>query len=170
MCSVYHGKWGVQKFTQERVEQKRCDDKLYYIFEEYLMTDHDYSYNLVKTYNHWIVSVCGNQSFLGRCVVWAIRDDVVDLADASIDEQLELFEILPKLRSEHRNDLMTVVLAYQGLAKGIIASVSGDPLLAAESEAALKEVLKLSEGEPASHRSHALKVIATKSLRALDRH
>ncbi|MCX6126158.1 MAG: hypothetical protein NTV34_15610 [Proteobacteria bacterium] len=110
-------------------------------------------------------------------VVIAVNQ-LIEAQEANAKRRLELAEIsiqlvekiLPKLRNENRNDLVKVVLAYQGLAKGIMAGANGDPVLAAESEAALKEVLKLSEGEPISHRSHALKVIATKSLRALDRH
>lgn len=58
----------------------------------------DYSKFLVKQYKHWGVYVHENQSYLGRCVVWCDRAEVVDLADATEAERDELFTILFELR------------------------------------------------------------------------
>lgn len=40
-----------------------------------------------------------NQSYLGRCYVWCKRDDALDFADATIEEQEELFLVLQDLRA-----------------------------------------------------------------------
>jgi len=58
----------------------------------------DYSNFHVKEYNHWIVSVHQNQGYLGRCVIWCIREDALDLADATKEEQEELFIVMKELR------------------------------------------------------------------------
>ena len=58
----------------------------------------DFSKNLVKGYKHWEIYVHENQGYLGRCVVWCKRDDVLDLADATPEEQSELFLVLRDLR------------------------------------------------------------------------
>lgn len=58
----------------------------------------DFSQNLIKEYKHWAVYVHGNQGYLGRCVVWCKRSDALDLADATPEEQSELFLILHDLR------------------------------------------------------------------------
>ena len=62
-----------------------------------IMAD-DFSKNLVKGYKHWEIYVHENQGYLGRCVVWCKRDDVLDLADATPEEQSELFLVLRDLR------------------------------------------------------------------------
>jgi len=62
----------------------------------------DFSHNLIKQYKHWGVYVAENQNYLGRCVIWCDREDALDLADATPDEQKELFEILPELREAVR--------------------------------------------------------------------
>jgi diadenosine tetraphosphate (Ap4A) HIT family hydrolase len=58
----------------------------------------DFSKNLVKAYKYWEIYVHENQSYLGRCVVWCKREDALDLADATPEEQVELFLILRDLR------------------------------------------------------------------------
>jgi len=58
----------------------------------------DFSKNLVKGYKHWEIYVHENQGYLGRCVVWCKRDDALDLADATPEEQSELFLVLRDLR------------------------------------------------------------------------
>ena len=58
----------------------------------------DFSKNLVKGYKYWDVYVHTNQSYLGRLVVWCKRDDALDLADATKEEQQELFLVLRDLR------------------------------------------------------------------------
>jgi diadenosine tetraphosphate (Ap4A) HIT family hydrolase len=58
----------------------------------------DYSKLLIKDYKCWLINIHENQGNLGRCVVWCKRDDALDLADATREEQLELFAILKELR------------------------------------------------------------------------
>ncbi len=58
----------------------------------------DFSKNLIKEYKHWTIYVHHNQGYLGRCVVWCKRDNALDLADATSDEQIELFLVLHDLR------------------------------------------------------------------------
>lgn len=57
-----------------------------------------FSKNLVKEYKHWAIYVHGNQSYLGRCVVWCKRGNALDLTDATPTEQAELFFVLCDLR------------------------------------------------------------------------
>ena len=58
----------------------------------------DFLKNLVKGYKHWEIYVHENQGYLGRCVVWCKRDNALDLADATPEEQAELFLVLRELR------------------------------------------------------------------------
>ena len=58
----------------------------------------DFSKNLVKGYKHWEIYIHENQGYLGRCVVWCKRNDALDLADATPEEQSELFLVLRDLR------------------------------------------------------------------------
>jgi len=58
----------------------------------------DFSKNLVKEYKRWSIYVHENQGYLGRCVVWCKREDAFDLADATPEEQSELFLVLRDLR------------------------------------------------------------------------
>lgn len=58
----------------------------------------DFSKNLIKEYEHWAIYVHENQGYLGRCVVWCKREDALDLADATPEEQTELFLVLHNLR------------------------------------------------------------------------
>jgi len=58
----------------------------------------DFSKYLVKDYKYWYVSVHPNQGYLGRCAVWCKRENALDLADATQDEQKELFAVLGELR------------------------------------------------------------------------
>jgi diadenosine tetraphosphate (Ap4A) HIT family hydrolase len=58
----------------------------------------DYSKFLIKRYKNWSVFVHGNQSYLGRCVVWCDREDAIQLTDANSEEQEELFIILKELK------------------------------------------------------------------------
>lgn len=62
----------------------------------------DFSKNLVKEYKRWEIYVHENQSYLGRCVVWRKRENALDLADATQEEQEELFLILRDLREATR--------------------------------------------------------------------
>ena len=58
----------------------------------------DFLKNLIEEYKYWTVYVHLNQSYLGRCVVWCKRENALDLADATPEEQSELFLILQNLR------------------------------------------------------------------------
>ncbi|MDP2703644.1 MAG: HIT family protein [bacterium] len=58
----------------------------------------DFSKNLVKGYTYWEIYVHENQGYLGRSVVWCKREDVLDLADTTPEEQAELFLVLRDLR------------------------------------------------------------------------
>lgn len=58
----------------------------------------DFSKFLIKEYKHWSVYVHENQGYLGRCVVWCKRSNALDLADATPQEQSELFLVLRDLR------------------------------------------------------------------------
>lgn len=58
----------------------------------------DFSKNLVKDYKYWGVYIHENQSYLGRCVIWCKRNDALDLADATPEEQQELFLVLQQLK------------------------------------------------------------------------
>jgi diadenosine tetraphosphate (Ap4A) HIT family hydrolase len=56
-----------------------------------------YSKNLVKDHKYWSIYVAENQGYLGRCVVWCKREDALDIADATQEEQRELFIVLKDL-------------------------------------------------------------------------
>jgi diadenosine tetraphosphate (Ap4A) HIT family hydrolase len=59
----------------------------------------EYSKFIIKEYQYWIVYIAQNQSYLGRCVVWCKREDVLDLTEATLEEQKELFVILNDLKN-----------------------------------------------------------------------
>ena len=46
----------------------------------------------IRDYKYWSISLHPNQGYLGRCVIWCKRGDALDLADATQEEQVELFE------------------------------------------------------------------------------
>ena len=58
----------------------------------------DFLKNLVKKCKYWDIYVHENQGYLGRCVIWCKREDALDLADTTSEEQKELFLILRYLR------------------------------------------------------------------------
>ncbi|MDO8558327.1 MAG: HIT domain-containing protein [bacterium] len=57
----------------------------------------DFSKYKIKDYTYWSIFLHQNQSYLGRCVVWCNREDALDLADATPEEQRELFVVLREL-------------------------------------------------------------------------
>ncbi|PIV46261.1 hypothetical protein COW09_00355 [bacterium (Candidatus Moisslbacteria) CG12_big_fil_rev_8_21_14_0_65_36_11] len=59
----------------------------------------NYSKFLIKEYKHWSVYAHENQGYLGRCVLWCKRENALDLADATKEEQEELFVILKALQN-----------------------------------------------------------------------
>jgi diadenosine tetraphosphate (Ap4A) HIT family hydrolase len=58
----------------------------------------DYSKYLIKDYKYWLINIHQNQGYLGRCILWCKRENALDLADATLDEQKELISILVELR------------------------------------------------------------------------
>lgn len=59
----------------------------------------DYSKFLIKDYKYWLVNVHENQCYLGRCIIWCKRENALDLANATKEEQEELFIILKALQN-----------------------------------------------------------------------
>jgi diadenosine tetraphosphate (Ap4A) HIT family hydrolase len=57
-----------------------------------------YAANIVKKYQYWTVYVYPDQGFIGRCVIWCTREDALDLAEATPEEQGELFVVLREVR------------------------------------------------------------------------
>lgn len=52
----------------------------------------------IKDYKYWSIYINHTQDYLGRCVIWCKREDALDLADATTEEQGELFIVLSNLR------------------------------------------------------------------------
>src|SRR3990167_6753862 len=75
----------------------------------------DFSKNLVKGYRYWEIYVHENQGYLGRCIVWCKREDALDLADATLDEQKELILILGELREAVKRAFQADWLNYSFL-------------------------------------------------------
>ena len=78
----------------------------------------DYSKRLVKDYPHWSVTVHENQGYLGRCVVWCKREDALDLADVTEEEQRELIKILGELREATKRAFQADWFNYAFLGNG----------------------------------------------------
>lgn len=57
----------------------------------------DFSKYKIENYKHWSIFLHQNQGYLGRCVVWCNREDALDLADATPEEQRKLFVALNEL-------------------------------------------------------------------------
>lgn len=53
----------------------------------------------IKDYKYWSIFLHKNQGYLGRCVIWCNRENALDLADATPEEQKELFVVLGELRN-----------------------------------------------------------------------
>lgn len=66
----------------------------------------DFLQNIIKSYTHWEVYVHENQSYLGRCIVWCKRNNALDLADATPQEQEELFLVLHDLKEAAKKIFM----------------------------------------------------------------
>jgi len=58
----------------------------------------DFSKYKIKDYKYWSVFLHKNQDCLGRSYVWCKRENALDLADATPEEQGELFLILQNLK------------------------------------------------------------------------
>lgn len=78
----------------------------------------DFSKNLIKDYIYWGVYVHENQGYLGRCVVWCKREDALDLADATQEEQAELFMVLRALREAAKQAFSPDWFNYSFLGNG----------------------------------------------------
>lgn len=49
----------------------------------------------INRFKHWDLQVFERQEYLGRAILWARRENALDLTEANLNEQKELFEILP---------------------------------------------------------------------------
>ena len=58
----------------------------------------DFSKYRIKEYKYWEISIKTNQTYLGSCIIWCKRENVLDLTDATKEEREELFLILKKLK------------------------------------------------------------------------
>lgn len=79
----------------------------------------DFSKNLIKECKHWAVYVHDNQSCLGRCIVWCKREDALDLADATLEEQAELFFVLHNVRESLKKVFQPDLFNYSFLGNEI---------------------------------------------------
>jgi len=59
----------------------------------------DFSKFLIKDYTYWSIYIYENQSYLGRCVLWCKREYALDLTEATLEEQEELFVVLSDLKN-----------------------------------------------------------------------
>lgn len=59
----------------------------------------DFSKFLIKNYKYWAIYIYGNQSYLGRCIIWCKRNNALDLTDATAEEREELFLVLQDLKT-----------------------------------------------------------------------
>lgn len=66
----------------------------------------------IKDYQHWSIFLHPNQGFLGRCVIWCNREDALDLTDATVEEQEELFVILNGLQKAIQKIFQPDLLNY----------------------------------------------------------
>ena len=73
----------------------------------------------IKDYKYWSTSLHPNQGYLGRCVIWCKREDALDLADATPEEQEELFVILNELRGAIQKAFQPDLLNYAFLGNEI---------------------------------------------------
>ena len=78
----------------------------------------DYSKFLIRDYKHWLVNVHENQGYLGRCIIWCKREDALDLADATEDEQKELIKIISELREATKRAFQADWFNYAFLGNG----------------------------------------------------
>jgi diadenosine tetraphosphate (Ap4A) HIT family hydrolase len=78
-----------------------------------------FSKTLIKDYIHWAVYVHENQGYLGRCVIWCKRDTALDLTDATLAEQNELFIILKDLCKASKKSFSSDRFNYAFLGNGI---------------------------------------------------
>lgn len=72
----------------------------------------------MQDYSLWSVLVHQNQGYLGRCVVYCKREDALDFADATEDEQKELFLVLGDLREAAKRAFQPDWLNYAFLGNG----------------------------------------------------
>lgn len=58
---------------------------------------------VIRDYEYWTIFIAKNQFVLGKCVFWCKRDDAKDLADATLDEWLELKYIIDIFKESVEN-------------------------------------------------------------------
>ena len=73
----------------------------------------------LKEYKYWKVYLHQNQGYLGRCVVWRDKENILDLVDITIEEREELFVILKKLREALNNAFKPDLFNYAFLNNGM---------------------------------------------------
>lgn len=78
----------------------------------------DFSRYKIKDYKYWTIFIFENQEYLGRCVVWCNRKNALDLADATQEEQKELFIVLKDLREASKNAFQPDWFNYSFLGNG----------------------------------------------------
>jgi diadenosine tetraphosphate (Ap4A) HIT family hydrolase len=79
----------------------------------------DFSKDKIKEYKYWEIYINGNQSYLGRCVVWCKREDALDLTDTTSEEWDELIVILRELRLAFIEAFQTDWFNYSFLGNGV---------------------------------------------------
>ncbi len=78
----------------------------------------DFSKYKIKDYKYWSALLHQNQGYLGRCVIWCNREDALDLTDATLEEQQELFAVLNELRDAIQEAFQPDWLNYAFLGNG----------------------------------------------------
>ncbi|MAF51266.1 MAG: hypothetical protein CMH64_04210 [Nanoarchaeota archaeon] len=58
----------------------------------------DYEELKIKDYKHWEVTLHHNQYYLGRIVIWAHREEDIDIIDMSKEEREEFFKIAKEVK------------------------------------------------------------------------
>lgn len=78
-------------------------------------------------------------------------------------------DLLERPEAAQQDEIKKLVLVQQGIIKSVMATLDSDPVLAADSEADLKEYLKLTEADSTKAKTRYLRVLATKNLHSLER-
>ena len=76
----------------------------------------DYETLKIKEYNYWGIYLYENQYYLGRCVVWCKRENVIDFFDMTQEEREEFFTITKNLRDTLRKLFHPDLMNYASLA------------------------------------------------------
>ena len=71
---------------------------------------------LIKEYKYWKVLLHHNQCYLGRCVVWCKRENVIDFFDMDKEEKKEFWDISKNLREVIQKIFKPDLFNYSSLA------------------------------------------------------